>query len=308
MKLNSAQSNFYDQEKDYSFRAKDSSAKKGQIIRSEGKKAADEDISLPDFMKRRRSKTSRIRTNQDGDIADFMATKPKTEAEIKKERLQKRRQAELKRKQAARERLMKTIATLMATATIAGGIKAGGDYITRFDPASANYDAMNHTIEEVSDWTGVDEKAILIANQMGDKTEQVGEIVLPESYSPLEQDISGLQEKLEKGRLTSEERDELQKELDFLKEKQKEQEALGTTYIDEDGKFVYIVPNEVTSTETIKDAYGIEDGVLREYNDLSYTWGWNPDVPEHNSYKDYTGSQTSGVRVPADEINNFEEE
>lgn len=49
MKLNSAQSNFYDQEKDYSFRAKDSSAKKGQIIRYEGKKAADEDISLPDL-------------------------------------------------------------------------------------------------------------------------------------------------------------------------------------------------------------------------------------------------------------------
>ena len=306
MKLNSTQSTFYDQDRDYSFRTSDSAARKKAAAPVSTGTA---DFDIPDFMKQRRSKNSRVRTNSYGDVAEFSTPKKeKTQEQLRQERLKKRKQAELKRKKAARENFAKGIATLMAVATIAGGAKAGGDYITRFDPASANYDAMGHTITEVSEWTGVDEKAILIANEMSDANEKVDDIVLPESYKPLEEEISGLKERLEKDKLTSEERAELQEELDFLTAKQQEQEAIGASYIDEDGKFVYIVPNEVISAETIKDAYGIEDGVLREYNDLSYTWGWNPDVPEHNSYKDYTGSRTSGVRVPADEINNFEED
>lgn len=304
MKLDNTQRKLYDQDKDYSFRNEGrSSASQKQT--TSYRKSSQDDLSIPDFMTRRRSSSSRIRTNYDGDIAEFRTPMQKTQT--KSDRVERYRQAQLKKKKAAQERFKKGVAAAMTIATLAGGIKMGGDFITRFDSASTNYDALNHTITEVAEWTGVDEKAILLANQMDNANEKVGEIVLPESYDPLEENISQLQERIEKDKLTSKERERLQEELDFLLAKKEQQEAIGEIYIDEDGKFVYIVPDKVTSAEGIKDAYGIKDGVLREYNDLDYTWGWDSEAPEHQGYKDYTESQTSGVRVPADEIGNFDD-
>ncbi len=297
MKLEGAKSNFYDQDKDYSFR----SPKRASV-----QKQYDMGPVVPDFMNKRTSKGSRVRTNKDGDIAEFKTAK--TEAEHKKERIQKRKQAEIRRKKAAQQRVKAGIAALITATAIAGGTKGCVSELTKFNPASTNFDALGHTITEVSDWTGVDEKAILLANQLESADEKVDDIVLPESYKPLEESITTLQEKLSQDKLSAEEKEELQQELDFLSAKQKEQDEMGEAYIDEDGKFVYIVPNETVAAEAIKDAYGIEDGILKDYNNLSYTWGFDSNLPEDNGYRDYTSSRTSGVRIPADEINKFDED
>lgn len=309
MKLESTQRTFYDQDKDFSCRETRATGRQNYQTAAQAARKSD-NIDLPPFMTQKRSQSSRVRVSSQGDVFETAIDK-KAQAERQKEaraRAKRRKEAEIRRRKTARENLARGIATLMTVATIAGGAKVGGDYITRFNPANANYDAMGHTITEVAEWSGVDEKAILLANQMTDANEQVDDIVLPESYSPLEEDISKLQERLEKDKLTNEERLELQEELDFLVSKQQEQNAISASFIDEDGKFVYIVPDERTSAETIKDAYGIKDGVLKDYNDMDYVWGYDADAPEHKGFKDYTGAHTSGVRVPADEIGNFDEE
>ena len=100
MKLNSTQSTFYDQDRDYSFRTSDSAARKKAAAPVSTGTA---DFDIPDFMKQRRSKNSRVRTNSYGDVAEFSTPKKeKTQEQLRQERLKKRKQAELKRKKAAR--------------------------------------------------------------------------------------------------------------------------------------------------------------------------------------------------------------
>ncbi len=306
----------YDWEKDSTYGTGSRKASGGTLVLASN--PCGEDIDVPDFMNHR-SKNARVRTNKYGDSVEIHTkntgknngTNKSQAAQQNRETLQRTRvreqKAQQRKTQAIKER---AIAAAIAFTLLAGGgvaVPAAHDYITRFDTASANYDALGHTVSEVASWSGINEKAILLANDISSADEVVDDIVLPVEYDVFHEEIESIKSKLDNPDLSDEKRDELTERLALLCDKQEAAYELGETYIDEDGKFVYIIPNEYTSTETIKEIYGIKDGVLKEYNNLSYQWGINTEVDVHQGYKDYTGSKTSGVRVPADKIGNYED-
>ena len=293
----------YNQDRDYGYNQKPTARKTYQTSSSRYANTAN-DIEIPEFMKNRAPKSARVRTNQDGDVAEFTKNPAKT-APHKKEQQHTKTASSSKKSKKHNSISTKTklfLAALAVTGTIAATPSAC-DYITRFNTATADYDTCGHTIEEVAEWADIDVEAILLANQITNENTVLDEIVLPESYDPLQEEISALEEKLADDGISDTARTKAEERLSLLLQKQEEQEKIGNTYIDEDGKFIYIVTDELTLVEDIKDAYGIKDGVLSEYNDLNYTWGSD----EYGGYKDYTYSKTTGVRVPVDATGNFDE-
>lgn len=137
---------------------------------------------------------------------------------------------------------------------------------TELPKVDTNFDANNHSVSDTAEFTGVDPKAIALANGVS-LDDVVNDIVLPE-------------------KVASDER--------------------WTVYADEDEKLAYIIPEEHgILIEDVKKAYGIPDGVVAKYNDISYTWGSDDNSSETITYKDYSDSKIpyEGIVVPYDSTN-----
>lgn len=232
-----------------------------------------------------------IKTNSDGDSL-----------EIKRQRRQSaQRKAQAKHDRKVRAWANRGLGAILAASMIFGG-SAIGDKLTA---PHNNYNAQGHNVVEVAEWADVDYRAILLANgiKVNEMEDPLEDIILPEVYSSFGDKISELEEKLDSDKLSAEKREEIETELEGLKAKQQAQDELATVYVDEDGKYAYIIPNGHCSAEKLKDAFGIKDGVLKQYNNLSYVWA--TDDPEYGYYKDYTGASIpeKGVKVPYDELN-----
>lgn len=183
-------------------------------------------------------------------------------------------------------------------------IAAAISCIASIMPPKPNFDACGNTAAQVEQFTGVDARAILLANKFN-ADDALNEIVLPEKANLFEDEIAEITKKLENKKLTNAERKELEAKLETYQARQAARDALGQLYMDEEGKFAYFVPNERgTSAEDVKDAFGIKDGVIRNHNDLDYSWGRDSEHPEYGAYRDYTGSSIpyKGIKIPLDTV------
>lgn len=167
------------------------------------------------------------------------------------------------------------------------------------------YDANGKTLSEVCDEFDIDERAILLANSGIEEDEPLDTIKMPEKYDGLEEKISDIEERLESTKLDYAERNMLKSQLNSIKARQDCQHELAQTYLSPNGKYVYIIPNDYgIALEEIKEAFGIKDGVIRDYNNIEdYTWGITPEIG--TGYRDYTRSLTpyEGIKVPVDKLN-----
>ncbi len=261
-----------------------------------------------------RSDASKVRRNHDGDIVEFTSRKNTTAQKGSSRRrttevTDKRRTAETAPTRNGRSHNKK--GDRIKQGALAVGISAlvligGAKLADKFSAPEPNFDANNHSAAEVADFYDIDERAIILANRIDDPETPLGEIILPTQYSMYGDDIAELEEKLENDKLSDNKRKKLEAELDVLKNKQAEQDELATVYVDEEGKYAYIIPTSSdVESEDFKDAFGIKDGVIRAYNDnLDYVWASDgtEDMPGH--YRDYTGSDipAEGIRVPLDKL------
>lgn len=195
------------------------------------------------------------------------------------------------------------MAGISAALMITGGGKAALDHISG---PQENFDAQGKTVEQAADFCNVDPRAIILANSLESENETIEDIILPQKYDVLEEDIKDLEETIKKA--PQSEKEALEEQLDELLARQELQNSLAEVYVVEGGKFAYIIPLEKgISAEEIKSAFGIEDGVLKKYNDLSYEWGIDTTVDVHQGYRDYTGASVpyEGIRVPVKELNQY---
>lgn len=172
-------------------------------------------------------------------------------------------------------------------------------------------------IVEIADTYGVDEDIIKSFNGLTEDTiPRSMTITIPSEYEhPLDDKIEDLQDDLFSNKLDAKERAELEEEVKNMQEVQALQSDIAKAYTD--GNYVYFqitLPQDETATdiqkqyeygyinvEKFKDIFGIKDGVIRKYNDISYTWGSN----EFHDYKDYTNSKLyngSIIKVPVSAI------
>lgn len=197
----------------------------------------------------------------------------------------------------------KGIAGVLAAAMLYAG---GAKFIDKMTPADPNFNAGSHNVEQVSTLTSVDERAILLANTIDSKEAALGEIVLPTEYEMYSDEISELNEKLQDDKLSDKKKEQCEEKLNDILSKQEKQNELATVYVDSDGKYAYILPKESgIYAEDIKEAFGIKDGVIRNYNsNLEYSWGEDGTEDMPGYYKDYTYSTIpyEGIKVPFDSL------
>lgn len=163
---------------------------------------------------------------------------------------------------------------------------------------------------------GSSEEAIIAYNKLqSDIVPYDMEISIPAMYEhPVVDEIEQVQNELFTKKLDADERTEKQAEVAELLEIQQMQSEIATSYTD--GDFVYYtitLPTDESATSTqagyngrinveeFKDIFGIKDGVIRDHNNLGYTWGSN----EYESWKDYTGESFYNgqtVKVPVNAI------
>lgn len=143
----------------------------------------------------------------------------------------------------------------------------GGMAINNAQKPAADFDTRGNSIEEVADFCDIDPRAIAIVNGL-ESDETADKIIMPEKLD-IESDLAEV-------------------------------------YTVEGSKFAYIIPKDYgISAEDIKEAFKIEDGVLKKYNDLSYDWATNDELEVHRGYKDYSSATVpyEGIRVPLKELN-----
>ncbi len=194
------------------------------------------------------------------------------------------------------------IAGLATAITVLGSVYGGKAVVNSFSGPEENFDAQGRTVFEAANFCDVDPRAILLANGLSDENEIIDEIVLPEKYGVLDEEIAEA-EKAAQQASSDEELAQAKEKLSELEERQARQDELAEVYVVEDGKFAYIIPKESgIDGEEIKSAFGIKDGVLRKYNSLPFEWGFDKEIGE--GYRDYTGQPIpyEGVRVPKDEL------
>lgn len=270
-------------------------------------KPADDGPSIPAFMvQRSRARQYAQATeyrNSDGD--SFTTTRqkrPQTSKTSSARRTSPRENAASKKQNATNPIKSKIIG--LALASLIGG---GAYGVTNALPPSqpdANFDTNNYSLVEIADMTGIDESAIILANGVAIQDEMPDEIVLPQTYTYYGDQIEKLEYSIEFDKLTQKDREDLIAELDEIKEAQAKLDEIATVYVDEDEKWAYIIPNGHVSSETLKDAFGIKDGVIKDYNGSKLSYTWETDNPEYGYYRDYTGSSipSGGIKIPLKEL------
>ena len=165
------------------------------------------------------------------------------------------------------------------------------------------FDAKGKTVEQASEYCGIDSRAILIANKgIENEGQAVYKITVPVEYDMYEKYNSEIDEKLKDDDLYYSDKLKLNDKKQELKEIKEKQEDMAQIYTD--GKWAYIVPNDYfTVTEDLKEVLGIKDGIIikNNKNQLNYKWGIDSDG---HGYKDYTFSTVpySGIKVPLKEL------
>jgi len=209
-----------------------------------------------------------------------------------------------RQKQKQRDKKNQMQGFILGATVMLAALTGGKAVINNALSPNADFDTKGNSIVEVADFCDIDPRAITLVNHIDEQT-TIDKIVLPEKIDLLEEKINALEEEL-KNSTDSFDQSELQDELKELKEKQNLQNELAQVYVVDGSKYAYIIPNEEgISSEDLKEAFNIEDGVLRKYNDLSYTWETDDSVEVHQGYKDYTGAiiPYEGIKVPLKELN-----
>ncbi len=157
----------------------------------------------------------------------------------------------------------------------------------------------------------VDEDAIkdynnLTSSVLGNDTV----LSIPSAFDPVGEKIAQYTIDLYGKGVDEEEQAELVEDIEQLRAIQQLQSEIATMY--SDGKYAYFLitlPTDETATETqagyggcinveeFKEIFGIKDGVIKDHNDISYTWGGD----EYGSYMDFTVATLSDgqtIKVP----------
>lgn len=150
---------------------------------------------------------------------------------------------------------------------------------------------------------GSSEEAIMAYNKLtSDILGEDMEIVIPSLYeNPVEEEISELQENLYSANLDTEKRAEIEGEIADLQAIQQLQDETAISYTDGDYIYFTITNPDGVNVETFKGIFGIKDGVIKEHNNISFTWGSN----EHGGYMDYTGAhlrEGQTIKVPTGSV------
>lgn len=184
------------------------------------------------------------------------------------------------------------------------------------------YDASS-SITEIAETYNADINAILDYNNIDENTDlsSISELKIPSSYSAVQDEIQQLQNKLYNGKLSEDERNEIENQIALLQDKQALQNEIATVYTD--GKYVYIQVKALSedssdeaqsmlayggiNAERLKDVFDIEDGAIRRNNHISSQWkAYEDSFPEGPSgYFDYTGAFISSgdtIKVPVKAI------
>lgn len=203
--------------------------------------------------------------NSDGDSYE-----PKKDSVYYRKKAQAKKIAQMKKEQKAKILL----ATILSALTV-GGSAAGINAIqTNQKEPDAGFYTNNHSIVEVSDFTGIPSHIIAAANKDANVEKNLPEkIVMPTKLEENNDDVD----------------------------------------IYTDGKYAYIEPLHDISMEDLKNELGIKDGVIRNYNNnISYTYASeNTASGDCVSYKDYTDSNAANgsvVKVPIKELNQSNQE
>ncbi len=220
--------------------------------------------------------------NEDGDSFEKKKISPRETA-----RIQRRRRGHVNR-----------LIGFMLAASMAGG---GVAIMNATKGPEPNFITQDHSIVEISDFTGVNPDVLLYANglQKGDNLPE--EIIVPTEISPWQAKIDALETKVQDKSISVAEYEAIKSELDTLYKKQDLQTETAKVY--EDDKYAYIVPNEDINVEELKERFGIEDGVVVNNNNISYTC---EQYDDGSSYKNYTTSRIEAgeiIKVPIGEIN-----
>lgn len=157
----------------------------------------------------------------------------------------------------------------------------------------------------------IDEEAIKDYNSL--KSSVLGNdrvLSIPSAFDPVGDKIAEYTFDLYSRGLDDKEQTELVSDIEELREIQQLQSEIATMY--SDGKYAYFLitlPTDETATETqadfggrinvekFKEIFGIKDGVIKDHNDIEYTWGGD----EYGSYMDYTVATLSDgqtIKVP----------
>lgn len=196
--------------------------------------------------------------------------------EVKKDSVYYRKQAHQKKiAQMKKEQKAKMFVAMLLSALTVGGSAAGINAVqaNQKEPDAGFY-TNNHSIVEVSDFTGTPSRVIMAANKNIDAGKNLPEkIVMP---TKLEENSDNVD-------------------------------------IYTDGKYAYIEALHDISMEDLKNELGIGDGVIRNNNnDVSYTYASEHTASgDCVSYKDYTNSSAAKgnvVKVPIKELNQTNQE
>ena len=166
-------------------------------------------------------------------------------------------------------------------------------------------------IEEVAALYNSDSRAIIDLNQLESEAPMVNgdKIKIPQLFDNVQSSIDKLRAELYNKHISSEEREVIATKIRNLQQRQSAQQAAALCY--SDGHFVYLRMLDSYSAEDVKGLFGIKDGALKDYNNLEFEWGYNPDLESHNGYMDYTNSwldANTTYKVPIGKIaSNFED-
>jgi hypothetical protein len=183
------------------------------------------------------------------------------------------------------KKITRIVVTVIMTALSALGLKEGKDileYVPDVSSAVVNFDPENQNLSDVAETYNIDENVIKQTNGIYSDNDlsNAKSITIPIEYDYIDDAIDDKTQALYKAKPYSAEHDNLSKELNALKKKQKEQEELGDIY--SDGETVYIFLNDeddnpelakkfkgnIVPVDYLEKLFDINDDELYKYNTI----------------------------------------
>ena len=173
--------------------------------------------------------------------------------------------------------------------------------------------SYGESIIQVAEIYGSDADVIIEANNLeGNEVEKSMRIVIPSEYSPIEDEIKELQEKLFSSDLKQDEREEIETQILNLQNQIERQQSIAQSYTD--GEFIYFkltLPtdgsenhiqakyNGAINVEEFKRIFNIADGAIKDNNYIGFEWTEGGTVMEYSNQDLYDGDV---IKVPVDAI------
>lgn len=174
----------------------------------------------------------------------------------------------------------------------------------------ANYGT---SVTQLAEIYGSDADVIIEANDLdGEKMTKSMKLVIPSEYTPVNDEIKELQEKLFSSKLDDKERTEIENKIYDLKNMISMQSEIAQTY--SDGEFIYFkltLPTDETATDTqavyngainveeFKQIFNIADGAIKDNNNIGFKWIEDGTVMSYSDQDLYDGDI---VKVPVESI------